>query len=270
MRLASTEGSEAAVRKTKSFEYWDERPAEQKLSSLADYLEDVRSPSAQKIWLWSLTSSTVHCSTLRSTHSRSCLRCLIHYSDHQCASAYPVSERQAWRSRRPVLPTQTRTFRSCLPEWAYESRFQLRRQRCSTLAWCSGFELLSSERSDLACTGATNWYQCHATWQRLRDIHHSKTIFQRKCHSRGLHAERQWVSWLQPCIAVAECWQSAKHRRYFRPRGRVHLAKNFNSRAILTRMWYGNPCDIRRTPTRKTRWCTHRARRTHSWTRNCT
>jgi dimeric dUTPase (all-alpha-NTP-PPase superfamily) len=42
MKLASTEGSEAAVQKTQSYEYWDEKPPEHKLSSLADYLEDVR------------------------------------------------------------------------------------------------------------------------------------------------------------------------------------------------------------------------------------
>ena len=41
MRLASEDGPESAVRKTRSFEYWDEMPAKQKLSSLADYLEDV-------------------------------------------------------------------------------------------------------------------------------------------------------------------------------------------------------------------------------------
>jgi hypothetical protein len=34
---------------TERREYWDEKPAEQKMSSLADYLEDVRSPSAPKI-----------------------------------------------------------------------------------------------------------------------------------------------------------------------------------------------------------------------------
>lgn len=42
MKLAATEGAEAAIRKTQSYEYWDEKPPEQKLTSLADYLEDVR------------------------------------------------------------------------------------------------------------------------------------------------------------------------------------------------------------------------------------
>jgi len=41
MRLAATDGHAAAIRKTQSFEYWDEKPAEEKLKSLADYLEDV-------------------------------------------------------------------------------------------------------------------------------------------------------------------------------------------------------------------------------------
>lgn len=49
LRLAATEGSEAAIRKTQSYEYWDEKPPEQKLSSLADYLEDVRMPLQNKI-----------------------------------------------------------------------------------------------------------------------------------------------------------------------------------------------------------------------------
>ncbi|RMZ73599.1 D-amino-acid oxidase [Pyrenophora seminiperda CCB06] len=41
MKLAATDGAAAAIRKTKSFEYWDEKPAAEKLDSLADYLEDV-------------------------------------------------------------------------------------------------------------------------------------------------------------------------------------------------------------------------------------
>ncbi|EOA89981.1 uncharacterized protein SETTUDRAFT_159528 [Exserohilum turcica Et28A] len=40
MKLATTDGPAAAIKKTQSFEFWDERPAEQKLKSLADYLED--------------------------------------------------------------------------------------------------------------------------------------------------------------------------------------------------------------------------------------
>ncbi|KAH0284958.1 nucleotide-binding domain-containing protein [Aureobasidium namibiae CBS 147.97] len=49
MRLASTEGLESAIRKTQSFEYWDEKPAEQKLSSLADYLEDFTVLPSEKL-----------------------------------------------------------------------------------------------------------------------------------------------------------------------------------------------------------------------------
>ena len=41
MKLAATDGPAAAIRKTQSFEYWDEKPTEEKLKSLADYLEDV-------------------------------------------------------------------------------------------------------------------------------------------------------------------------------------------------------------------------------------
>lgn len=44
MKLATTDGPAAAIKKTQSFEFWDERPAEQKLKSLADYLEDVSAP----------------------------------------------------------------------------------------------------------------------------------------------------------------------------------------------------------------------------------
>jgi hypothetical protein len=43
MKLTTTQGPAAAIRKTQSLEFWDEKPAEQKLESLADYLEDVRS-----------------------------------------------------------------------------------------------------------------------------------------------------------------------------------------------------------------------------------
>ncbi|EUC29224.1 hypothetical protein COCCADRAFT_107125 [Bipolaris zeicola 26-R-13] len=40
MKLADTHGSIAAISKTQSLEFWDEKPAEQKLQSLAGYLED--------------------------------------------------------------------------------------------------------------------------------------------------------------------------------------------------------------------------------------
>ncbi|KAL7770425.1 hypothetical protein CFE70_000359 [Pyrenophora teres f. teres 0-1] len=40
MKLAATDGPAAAIQKTQSFEYWDEKPAARKLESLADYLED--------------------------------------------------------------------------------------------------------------------------------------------------------------------------------------------------------------------------------------
>jgi D-amino-acid oxidase len=42
MDLAATDGINAAVKKTKSFEYWDDKPAEEKIQSLSGYLEDVR------------------------------------------------------------------------------------------------------------------------------------------------------------------------------------------------------------------------------------
>lgn len=41
MKLADTHGSAAAISKTQSLEFWDEKPAEQKLKSLAGYLQDV-------------------------------------------------------------------------------------------------------------------------------------------------------------------------------------------------------------------------------------
>lgn len=41
MKLADTHGSIAAISKTQSLEFWDEKPPEQKLRSLASYLEDV-------------------------------------------------------------------------------------------------------------------------------------------------------------------------------------------------------------------------------------
>ncbi|EUC39968.1 hypothetical protein COCMIDRAFT_10055 [Bipolaris oryzae ATCC 44560] len=40
MKLADTHGSVAAISKAQSLEFWDEKPAEQKLKSLAGYLED--------------------------------------------------------------------------------------------------------------------------------------------------------------------------------------------------------------------------------------
>ncbi|THY19390.1 hypothetical protein D6D01_07074 [Aureobasidium pullulans] len=40
MKLAETDGPAAAIKKTQSVEYWDEQPAEEKLSSLAGYLDD--------------------------------------------------------------------------------------------------------------------------------------------------------------------------------------------------------------------------------------
>lgn len=41
MTLAAEHGREAAIIRTQSFEYWDQRPAEEKIKSLADYLEGV-------------------------------------------------------------------------------------------------------------------------------------------------------------------------------------------------------------------------------------
>ncbi|KAI2486119.1 D-amino acid oxidase [Pyrenophora tritici-repentis] len=40
MKLAATNSPATAIKKTQSFEYWDKKPAEEKLESLADYLED--------------------------------------------------------------------------------------------------------------------------------------------------------------------------------------------------------------------------------------
>src|SRR4051812_29784055 len=63
LKLASTAGAAAAIKKTQSFEYWDELPAENKLESLADYLEDV-SDSCMFTKLL-LTLLTVHSPALR-------------------------------------------------------------------------------------------------------------------------------------------------------------------------------------------------------------
>ena len=63
MNLAATVGAAAAIKKTQSFEYWDEKPAENKLESPADYLEDV-SVSCMLITLI-LTLPTVHSPAIR-------------------------------------------------------------------------------------------------------------------------------------------------------------------------------------------------------------
>lgn len=39
--LARTHGIDAAVKRTRSYEYWDEEPAKEKIESMARYLEDV-------------------------------------------------------------------------------------------------------------------------------------------------------------------------------------------------------------------------------------
>jgi D-amino-acid oxidase len=41
MELAVKHGGEACVSRTPSFEYWDEKPSNTKIESMAQYLEDV-------------------------------------------------------------------------------------------------------------------------------------------------------------------------------------------------------------------------------------
>jgi len=41
LALEKTAGPELAIKKTQSFEYWDEKPDQDKIKSLSDYLEDV-------------------------------------------------------------------------------------------------------------------------------------------------------------------------------------------------------------------------------------
>lgn len=109
MEMASTNSAKSFVRKTKSTEYWDEKPSEAKIASMATYLQDVC--DLNPFHHYNAKSRLVQSPIISRNTGRSSLWRNIYHRHIECTTAYSIPDaevaRELWSESHPAEVAQS-------------------------------------------------------------------------------------------------------------------------------------------------------------------